>query len=70
MSAEVAAEAFYNGEIELELQRINQSDYRFKLNHSDREACFEKIEELRRVSVYAHSPDACSKDCKERGKPM
>ena len=64
MSPEFAAEAFYNGEIEQELQRIGLDGYRFKKN-SDREACFEKIKEVRRTSVYMHTH--CSKDCQERG---
>ena len=59
MSPESAAEAFYNGEIEQELQRIGLEGYRFKKN-SDQEACFEKIEEVRRTSVYKHTH--CSKD--------
>ena len=39
---------FYNGELELELHRIGLDDYHFKLN-SDRENCFEWLEEARRI---------------------
>lgn len=66
MTPEIAAELFYNGELEIELQTVGLSDYRFRLN-SDREQCFEKIESIRRDSVYAHPQSECFSGCKERG---
>jgi len=56
MTPEVAAELFYNGELELELKRIGLEDYRFKVD-SDRESCFERVDEVRRASVYPHPSD-------------
>ena len=63
MTPEMAADFFYNGELELELKIIDISDYYFHYN-SDREKCFEKVEAVRRLSVYSH---ACFSGCKERG---
>ena len=64
ITPEVVAEMFYNGELELELHRIGLEDYRFKLD-SDRENCFKRVEEARRVSLYPHPQ--CFQGCKERG---
>jgi len=63
MTPEIAAELFYNGELELELKVMNMSDYRFKFNR-DREECFEVVESIRTASVYSHE---CFPECKERG---
>ena len=62
----LAAEAFYNVEVEAELREIGWEDYRFKKN-SDREECMQKIEKRRSTTVYLHSPSACTEDCKKRG---
>ena len=63
MTPEVAAELFYNGELELELKRIGLEDYRFKMD-SDRESCFERVDEVRRASVYPHPSNQCSPGCR------
>ena len=60
------SDLFYNGELELELNRLGMSDYRFKLN-SDREQCFEAVEAVRRISIYPHPQNECFAGCKERG---
>lgn len=67
MTPEVAAELFYNGELELELKRIGLEDYRFKVDSDRESSCFERVDEVRRASVYPHPSDQCSPGCKERG---
>jgi len=52
MTPEVAAELFYNGELELELKRIGLEDYRFKVDSDRESSCFERVDEVRRASVY------------------
>lgn len=64
LTAHVAADAFYNGELESELRQNGAIEYRFRLD-SDREECMSMLESKRRESVYPHSD--CSKDCKKRG---
>lgn len=66
MTPEIAAELFYNGELEFELHSIGLSNYRFKLN-SDREQCFKEVESIRRASIYSHPEMECFPGCKERG---
>lgn len=65
ISPEVSADAFYNGELEAELRRI-EKEYRFKKD-SDREKCMEMIEEHRRQNLYPHNEIECSPECKARG---
>lgn len=65
----LAAEAFYNGEVEAELREIDWVDYRFKKN-SDREGCMHKIEKRRTSTLYLHSPSMCTDDCKKRGRTL
>ncbi len=66
MTAENAAQAFYIGELEQELRRLNRTDYVFK-SDGDREKCFEMIESVRRENVYPHPESECSPGCKARG---
>ncbi len=66
MTAEHAAQAFYNGELELELRRLGKVNYPFKAD-GDREKCFEMIEMIRRESIYDHPESECSPQCKKRG---
>lgn len=63
-----AAAVFWNGEIETELRVAGQLDY-YGLFHKneDREIVMEEIERRRAESVYGHSPQDCSDDCKKRG---
>ena len=66
LSPRIVSEAFYNGELENELRRINMVDYRFKKD-SDREECMGIIEEIRRGKLYPHVVDMCTDECKRRG---
>lgn len=69
ITPEIVSELFYNGELELELNRIGLGNYHFKLN-SEREKCFEQVEAVRRTSVYSHPQSECCAGCKERGIKM
>ncbi len=62
----IVGEAFYNGEVENELRRVNKIDYHFHKD-SEREECMERIEEVRRQSIYHHKEDTCTAECKKRG---
>ena len=64
LSGQTVAEAFYNGELEAELRRIGQVEYRFRMD-SDREECMTMVEKERRMNIYKHR--FCSDDCKKRG---
>ena len=55
--------AFYNGELENELKRINRIDNRFFLN-SDRENCMEMVEKTRRDNILQHNSTHCTEECK------
>ena len=63
------AAAFWNGELEDELREIGSLNF-FGLikKDSDREKVMEEIHKYRAKSVYRHSPEDCSDDCKARGK--
>ena len=61
------AEAFYSGEVENELRRVNCIDCTFR-SDSDREMCMEMIEGVRRQNIYPHLPSDCTEECKLRGK--
>lgn len=65
LTPHLAAQLFYNGEVEAELRRVGLLEYRFKLD-SDREECMHMLESKRRESVYPHN--GCTDDCKKRGK--
>ena len=74
MSAKVAADAFYNGELENEV-RLLVNDYAtmqledFKMKKdSDREVLMEKIESFRSHNIYHHREHECTPECKQRGK--
>ena len=54
LNGHAVGEAFYNGELENELRRINRTDYRFFLN-SDRENCMEMVEKNCRDNIYTHT---------------
>lgn len=66
LSPHTIGEAFYNGEMENELRRIDKIDYRL-YKDSDRDKCMEMIEDIRRQSIYPHNDDACTAECKKRG---
>lgn len=66
LSAHIVSEAFYSGELETELRRIERIDYRFRYD-SDRETCMEMIEKRRRKTLYEHPPTDCVEECKQRG---
>ena len=67
LNGHAVGEAFYNGELENELRRINRTDYRFFLN-SDRENCMEMVEKNRRDNIYPHNSTHCTEECKKRGR--
>lgn len=66
LSPYMVSEAFYNGELENELRRIERVEYTFKRD-SDRETCMQMVEEVRRKTVYPHNVDDCTEECKKRG---
>ena len=47
------------------MRRVNKIDYRFHKD-SEREECMERIEEVRRQSIYHHKEDTCTAECKKR----
>ena len=67
LSPKIVAEAFYTGEVENELRRVNCIDYTFR-SDSDREMCMEMIERVRRQNIYPHLPSDCTEECRLRGK--
>lgn len=64
MSPCIVSEAFYNGELENEVRRINMVDYKFKMD-SDREKCMGIIEEVWREKLYPHK-NMYTDECKRR----
>ena len=66
MSFKVAAKAFWVSEVEMELRRLKQEDFRF---HSDKdlEKCMNMIEDVRRRTIYPHHESDCEEECKLRG---
>lgn len=62
----MAADAFYNGELEHELRQIGMIEYAFK-SDSDRETCMKSVEQHRVRNIYKHTPEDCSPDCARRG---
>ncbi len=67
VTPKIVAEAFYKGELENELRRINCIEYVFR-NDSDREVCMDMIENVRRQNIYPHPASECTTECKSRGK--
>ena len=65
MTPHLAAESFYNGEIENEMRELGKIEQRF-LKIADREECMEMIEEMRLGATYPHPSDSCTADCKRR----
>ena len=65
ITPKIAAKAFWVGETELELRRLNKVDFMF-VKDDDIEKAMEEIEEKRRLSLYEHLD--CSEACQERGK--
>lgn len=68
LSEKQVAATFWNGELEIEVRGTGQLDF-YGLFHKneDREAVMEEIERRRSQSVYVHSSEDCSQDCKKRG---
>ena len=66
LSPTLAGEAFYNGEVETELRRINRIDYYFKKD-GDRDLCMKMIDVVRQCNNYPHLPSDSTEDCKKRG---
>lgn len=69
LNPHIVGEAFYNGELEAELRRIEKLDYKFKVD-SDREQCMEVVEEHRRETIYPHCLTNCTSECKSRGMTL
>ena len=75
MTEKIAADAFYNGEIENEIRfLVLATNPTFSLSHftfkrdSDREETMEMIETIRSCSIYHHCETDCTAVCKKRGK--
>ncbi len=75
MTEKIAADAFYNGEIENEIRFLalatnpNFALSNFTFNRdSDREETMEMIEAIRSCSIYTHCETDCTDVCKKRGK--
>ena len=66
LSPKIVAAAFWKGEVEAELRRIDKLDYCFQLD-SDIDACMEMIESVRRETLYPHPSSVCTSHCKDRG---
>lgn len=66
LSPTLVGEAFYNGEVENELRRINRIDYLFKKD-CDRDHCMRMIDIVRQCNNYPHLPSDCTDDCGKRG---
>ena len=75
MSAKVAADAFYNGEVENEVRLLLKDssmqldDFKMKKD-SDREVLMEKIESIRSHTIYHHHQHECTQECKQRGRHL
>ncbi|XP_064407505.1 uncharacterized protein LOC135352252 isoform X1 [Halichondria panicea] len=74
MTEKIAADAFYNGEIENEIRfLVLATNPTFSLSHftfkrdSDREETMEMIETIRSCSIYHHCETDCTAVCKKRG---
>ncbi|XP_064384365.1 uncharacterized protein LOC135333325 isoform X3 [Halichondria panicea] len=74
MTEKIAADAFYNGEIENEIRfLVLATNPTFSLSHftfkrdSDREETMEMIETIRSCSIYPHCETDCTAVCKKRG---
>ena len=65
------AAAFWNGELEDELRELGSLNF-FGLmkKDSDREKVMEEVDKYRAKSIYRHSPEDCSDDCKARGEKI
>ena len=59
------AAAFWKGEVEAELRRIDKLNFCFRLD-SDLEKCMEMIESIRRETLYPHPSAMCTSQCKDR----
>ncbi len=66
MTAKIAAQSFWVGEVECELRRLKKEEFRFHADE-DIEKAMDVIEKQRRESLYPHKDSDCSVDCKSRG---
>ena len=64
MKPKIVAKAFWVGECENELRRLNRSDFRFHQDN-DMEKALDMIDKERLQSVYTHTD--CNELCKSRG---
>ena len=61
MSFKVAAKAFWVGEVEIELRRLKQEDFRFQ-SDKDLEKYMNMIEDVCRRTIYPHHEFNCEED--------
>ncbi|KAL5500077.1 hypothetical protein EMCRGX_G011577 [Ephydatia muelleri] len=66
MSPKFVAAAFWKGEVEAELRRIDKLNFCFRLD-SDLEKFMEMIESICRETLYPHPSAMCTSQCKDRG---
>ena len=68
----MAANAFYNGELENEIRLLINDNHDLNLKDftlrrdADRENIMEQVESIRSQTIYPHHQ--CSKDCRDRGE--
>ena len=74
MSAKVAADALYNGELGNEVRLLVNNyatmqleDFKMKMDN-EKEVLMEKIKSFCSHKTYHHREHECTPECKERGK--
>ena len=67
LTPKLVAKAFWIGEVESELRRLElTSEFAFKTD-ADIDLCMEMIDKKRQTSIYHHPSGDCTPECKERG---
>ena len=66
LTPKIISKAFWVGEVENEIRKMEKSDYVFK-SDADLENCMDMIEEERQMCIYPHPDNDCTPECKERG---
>ena len=67
LTPKLVAKAFWTGEVENELRRLElTTEFAFKTD-ADIDLCMEMIDRKRQTSIYHHPSSDCTPECKERG---
>ena len=70
LTPKLVAKAFWIGEVENELRRLElTTEFAFKTD-ADIDQCMERIDKMRQTSIYHHPSDDCTTECKERGTSL